>query len=179
MDRSLSLRLGLHPERLPSPISARALDGHMLGRVTSRTNPVHMLLPGILREDHSVHAPAYTQISRSSWATPGFADTTPTSTGLLAPSVNGGSPVSDPVSGLLHRRLLLSLLLQPRTSPGSLLFTMTSEKPSIRPRPPPCPLTVPTTVPSTYFRALHPPRDACTRSLLLSEKPWRTISGVP
>ena len=50
MDRSLALRLGLHPERLPSPISARALDGHVLERVTSRTNPVHMLLPGGHRE---------------------------------------------------------------------------------------------------------------------------------
>ena len=50
MDRSLALRLGLHPERLPSPISARALDGHVLGRVTSQTNPVHMLLPGCHRE---------------------------------------------------------------------------------------------------------------------------------
>ena len=44
MDRSLALRLGLHPEKMPSPISARALDGHVLGRVISRTNPVHMLL---------------------------------------------------------------------------------------------------------------------------------------
>ena len=50
MDRSLALRLGLHPERLPVPISARALDGHVLGRVTSRTNPVYMLLPGGHRE---------------------------------------------------------------------------------------------------------------------------------
>ena len=50
MDRSLALRLGLHPERLPPQISARALDGHVLGRVTSQTNPVHMLLPGCHRE---------------------------------------------------------------------------------------------------------------------------------
>ena len=50
MDWSLALRLGLHPEKLPSPMSARALDGHVLGRVTSRTNPVHMLLLGGHRE---------------------------------------------------------------------------------------------------------------------------------
>ena len=46
MDWSLALQLGLRPERLPSPISARALDGHVLGSVTSRTNPGHTLLPG-------------------------------------------------------------------------------------------------------------------------------------
>ena len=50
MDRSLALWLGLNPEKLPSPISARVLDGQVLGRVTSRTNPVHMLLPRGHRE---------------------------------------------------------------------------------------------------------------------------------
>ena len=46
MDQALALRLGLHSERLPLPILASALDGHVLGRVTSQTNPVRMLLPG-------------------------------------------------------------------------------------------------------------------------------------
>uniref|UniRef100_A0A8C4DQ98 ribonuclease H n=1 Tax=Dicentrarchus labrax TaxID=13489 RepID=A0A8C4DQ98_DICLA len=46
MDQALALRLGLRPEKLSLPISASALDGHVLGRVTSQTNPVRMLLPG-------------------------------------------------------------------------------------------------------------------------------------
>ena len=46
MDQALALGLGLRPERLSLPISASALDGHVLGRVTSQTNPVRMLLPG-------------------------------------------------------------------------------------------------------------------------------------
>jgi len=46
MDQGLALRLGFHPEKLPSPIAASALDGHVLGRVTSRTSPVCMRLPG-------------------------------------------------------------------------------------------------------------------------------------
>lgn len=46
MDAALALQLGLRPEELPSPISASALDGHVLGNVTSQTNPVRMLLSG-------------------------------------------------------------------------------------------------------------------------------------
>lgn len=60
MDIELARQLGLETQRLPSPVPARALDGHLLGTVTSITAPISMTLSGNHHEEirfHLLHSP--------------------------------------------------------------------------------------------------------------------------
>lgn len=107
IDETLALQLGLCPEKLPSPISASALDGHVLGRVMSKTNPVCMFLPGATVRPSSFCSCLH-QSSLSSWGTPGFA--CPTSASRHA-------------SG--RRRCHQLLLFRPQISSEFQQFTMT------------------------------------------------------
>jgi len=55
MDEELAHQLGIGCVRLPSPVSASALDGHLLGKVTHQTTPVHVLLSGNHHETIQFH----------------------------------------------------------------------------------------------------------------------------
>ena len=96
MDQALALRLGLRPENLSLPISASALDGHVLGRVTLPTLCACSCRRATVRPLSSCSC--LHQASLSSWGTPGFAGTTPTSIGLPVPSGSGERPASGPAS---------------------------------------------------------------------------------
>ena len=55
IDNDLALQLGVGRIRLPVPVSANALDGHLLGTVTHQTVPIHMLLSGNHHETIQFH----------------------------------------------------------------------------------------------------------------------------
>ena len=55
MDIELARQLGLESQRLPCPVPARALDGHLLGQVTSVTTPISMMLSGNHHETIRFH----------------------------------------------------------------------------------------------------------------------------
>ena len=55
MDTELAHQLGLENHHLPSPVPARALDGHVLGTVTSITAPISMKVSGNHKETIRFH----------------------------------------------------------------------------------------------------------------------------
>jgi len=55
IDEELALQLGIQRVRLPQPVPANALDGHLLGTVTHQTTPVHMIMSGNHHETIQFH----------------------------------------------------------------------------------------------------------------------------
>ena len=70
MDTDLACQLGVESRLLPEPIPVRALDGHLLGTITSITSPISMMISGNHRETicfHLLRSPNQPLILGSPW----------------------------------------------------------------------------------------------------------------